>query len=72
MVVKPPPCDTWYIVFESSVNLYGSKTSGLMQQFGMKFESSVNLYGSKTTIICQHICTAFESSVNLYGSKTYY
>ncbi len=34
--------------FESSVNLYGSKTTQWYNNILPKFESSVNLYGSKT------------------------
>ena len=56
--------------FESSVNLYSSKTIYSVWVTGLKFESSVNLYSSKTiNITCVKNCW-FESSVNLYSSKT--
>ncbi len=37
-------------MFESSVNLYGSKTFNCKTYSSVGFESSVNLYGSKTEI----------------------
>jgi len=36
------------LVFESSVNLWGSQTSGLRRKRARLFESSVNLWGSQT------------------------
>ncbi len=57
-------------MFESSVNLYGSKTYSYVYPLLLRFESSVNLYGSKTKNVGFFIFAEFESSVNLYGSKT--
>ena len=58
------------MLFESSVNSYGSKTHTSMVLLALEFESSVNSYGSKTELSAKQSSLLFESSINLYGSKT--
>ena len=57
-------------MFESSVNLQGTKTVKLGGVAVIAFESSVNLQGTKTTKGKLNSTVPFESSVNLQGTKT--
>ena len=56
--------------FESSVNLWISKTDVTVSVPKVWFESSVNLWISKTMDYEQWEAEQFESSVNLWISKT--
>ena len=58
------------VKFESSVILWGSKTSNNLIFSTSPFESSVILWGSKTPQEAGTPQQMFESSVILWGSKT--